>query len=132
MNTTAKLRARVSPEAISKVTRIFNGSLDDIFNELLQNARRAGASMVAISALHLEDACVITVSDDGAGIDDPANLVSLGQSDWSDECRAREDPAGMGFFSLAGRDTVVSSASATASSAASTSRTRSTGAGSAA
>jgi hypothetical protein len=38
MNTTAKLRARVSPEAISKVTRIFNGSLDDIFNELLQNA----------------------------------------------------------------------------------------------
>ena len=115
MNTTAKLRARVSPEAISKVTRIFNGSLDDIFNELLQNARRAGASMVAISALHLEDACVITVSDDGAGIDDPANLVSLGQSDWSDECRAREDPAGMGFFSLAGRDTVVSSASATAS-----------------
>ena len=85
MNTATKLRARVSPEAISKVTRIFNGSLDDIFNELLQNARRAGASMVAISALHLEDACVITVSDDGAGIDDPANLVSLGQSDWSDE-----------------------------------------------
>ena len=48
-------------------------------------------------------------------VDDPANLVSLGQSDWSDECRAREDPAGMGFFSLAGRDTAVSSASATAS-----------------
>ena len=96
MNTTAKLRARVSPEAISKVTRIFNGSLDDIFNELLQNARRAGASMVAISALHLEDACVITVSDDRAG-STIGQSVSLGQSDWSDECRAREDPAGMGF-----------------------------------
>ena len=114
MNLATKLRARVSPEAISKVTRIFNGSLDDIFGELLQNSRRAGATTIAISALHLEEACVITVSDDGAGIDDPANLVSLGQSDWSDECRAREDPAGMGFFSLAGRDTVVSSASATA------------------
>ncbi|MBB3862766.1 hypothetical protein GGQ88_004068 [Novosphingobium hassiacum] len=115
MNTATKLRARVSPEAISKVTRIFNGSLGDIFGELLQNSRRAGATTIAISALHLEEACVITVSDDGAGIDDPANLVSLGQSDWSDECCAREDPAGMGFFSLAGRDTVVSSASATAS-----------------
>ena len=53
---------------------------------------------IAMSALHLDDACVITVSDDGAGIDDPANLVSLGQSDWSDECRAREDPAGHGLL----------------------------------
>ena len=59
MNTATKLRARVSPEAISKVTRIFNGSLDDIFNELLQNSRRAGANMIAISALHLEETCVI-------------------------------------------------------------------------
>jgi hypothetical protein len=55
------------------------------------------------------DACLITVSDDGGGIADPVDLVSLGPSDWPDECRAREDPAGMGFFSLAGLDTVVSS-----------------------
>lgn len=115
MQSVTTLRARVSPEAISKVTRIFNGTLDDIFNELLQNARRAGATKIAVSALHLEDACVITVADDGAGIDDPENLVSLGQSDWTDDCRAREDPAGMGFFSLAGRDTVVSSSSASTS-----------------
>ncbi|MBB6125647.1 ATP-binding protein [Sphingobium subterraneum] len=113
MQSATTLRARVSPEAISKVTRIFNGTLDDIFNELLQNARRAGASAVAITTEHLADACLITVADDGAGIADPANLVSLGQSNWSDECRAREDPAGMGFFSLAGLDTVVSSCSET-------------------
>lgn len=112
MTTMTKLRARVSPEAISKVTRIFNGTLDDIFNELFQNARRAGASSIAVTAEHSCDACLITVSDDGAGIADPADLVSLGQSDWSDECRAREDPAGMGFFSLAGLDTVVRSSSA--------------------
>lgn len=92
---------------------LFNGTLDDIFNELLQNARRAGASAVSITTEHLDDACLITVGDDGAGIADPADLVSLGQSDWSDECRAREDPAGMGFFSLAGLDTVVSSCSET-------------------
>lgn len=106
------LRARVSPEAITKVTRIFNGTLGDIFNELFQNARRAGATSVAVTAEHLEDACIITVTDDAAGIADPADLVSLGQSDWSDACRAREDPAGMGFFSLAGLDTVVRSVSA--------------------
>lgn len=112
MTILTKLRARVSPQAISKVTRIFNGTLDDIFNELFQNARRAGATRVVVTAEHGPDACLITVSDDGAGIADPADLVSLGQSDWSDECRAREDPAGMGFFSLAGLDTVVSSHSA--------------------
>ena len=109
MTILTKLRARVSPQAISKVTRIFNGTLDDIFNELFQNARRAGATRVVVTAEHGPNTCLITVSDDGAGIADPADLVSLGQSDWSDECRAREDPAGMGFFSLAGLDTVVSS-----------------------
>jgi len=112
MTTLTKLRARVSPEAISKVTRIFNGTLDDIFNELFQNARRAGATRVAVTAEHLDDACLITVVDDGAGIADPVDLVSLGQSDWPGDCRTREDPAGMGFFSLAGLDTVVSSTSA--------------------
>jgi hypothetical protein len=112
MTTLTKLRARVSPEAISKVTRIFNGTLDDIFNELFQNARRAGATCVAVNAEHLDDTCLITVVDDGAGIADPVDLVSLGQSDWPGDCRTREDPAGMGFFSLAGLDTVVSSTSA--------------------
>ncbi|NLR72087.1 sensor histidine kinase [Novosphingobium sp. ERN07] len=112
MTMITKLRARVSPEAISKVTRIFNGTLDDIFNELFQNARRAGAGRITVTADHAADACLITVSDDGAGIADPVDLISLGASDWPDERRAREDPAGMGFFSLAGLDTVVSSRSA--------------------
>lgn len=40
MTLPTKLRARVSPEAITKVSRIFNGTLDDVFNELFQNARR--------------------------------------------------------------------------------------------
>ncbi|HRI18803.1 MAG TPA: hypothetical protein PL196_09800, partial [Burkholderiaceae bacterium] len=115
MTMITKLRARVSPEAISKVTRIFNGTLDDIFNELFQNARRAGATRVIVTAEHGPDTCLLTVSDDGAGIADPADLVSPGQSDWPDECRAREGPAGMGFFSLAGLDTEVSSNSASGS-----------------
>jgi len=109
MTKLTKLRAQISPQAISKVTRIFNGTLDDIVAELFQNAR------VVVTAEHLAHACLITVGDDGAGIADPVDLVSLGQSDWSGECRTREDPAGMGFFSLAGLDTVVSSTSAVGS-----------------
>ena len=33
------IRATVAAEAIEKVTRLFNGTIDDIANELLQNAR---------------------------------------------------------------------------------------------
>ena len=43
------IRASVSPETIGKLTRLFNGSLSDILNELLQNARRAGASVVNVT-----------------------------------------------------------------------------------
>uniref|UniRef100_UPI0005BE95D8 ATP-binding protein n=1 Tax=Sphingobium xenophagum TaxID=121428 RepID=UPI0005BE95D8 len=75
MTTITKLRTRVSPEAISKVTRIFNGTLDDIFTELFQNARRAGATRVDVTAEHMADACLITISDDGAGIADPEALL---------------------------------------------------------
>jgi hypothetical protein len=60
--TMTKLRARVSPQAITKVTRIFNGTLDDIFNELFQNARRAGATALPSPPSTLDDACLITVA----------------------------------------------------------------------
>lgn len=42
--TPTTIRPSVSPEVINKVTRLFNGSLDDLVNEMLQNARRAGAT----------------------------------------------------------------------------------------
>ena len=73
MNLATKLRAGGSPGAISKVTRIFNGSLDDIFGELLQNSRRAGATTIAISALHPEEACASTGCGDRGRTADPAN-----------------------------------------------------------
>ena len=42
----APLRARVGDGAIDKVTRMFNAGLSDICTEMLQNARRAGATAV--------------------------------------------------------------------------------------
>ncbi len=101
------IRASVSPRAIDKVTRIFNGSLSDILNELLQNARRAKATRIDIELSGPENEPTLTVTDNGAGIADPTNLLSLGSSDWPDDTARSEDPAGMGFFALAGRDTSV-------------------------
>lgn len=100
------VRARVSAAAIGKVTRMFSGSLDDILTELLQNARRAGATTIAVSASS-EPGPKIIIADNGKGIANPQALLSLGESDWQSAATLREDPAGMGFFSLAGRATTI-------------------------
>ncbi|WP_174280418.1 ATP-binding protein, partial [Sphingomonas bacterium] len=96
-------------ETITKVSRLFNGSAHDILNELLQNARRAGASCVRVTLMGQPGCRLLTITDDGHGIADPATIVTLGRSGWADDTREREDPAGMGVFSLAGRDVIVRS-----------------------
>lgn len=103
------IAASVAPETISKVGRLFNGSAVDVLNELLQNARRAGATGIAITTSGTGEHRLLHIEDDGHGIADPATIVILGRSGWSDETRAREDPAGMGVFSLAGRDVIIRS-----------------------
>lgn len=96
--------ACVSEDAMSKVSQLFNASLDDILTELLQNARRARAKTIRIYETtdpNFGDA--ICIEDDGPGLNDPRTLFALGQSGWSEQLLADEDAAGMGFFALANR-----------------------------
>ena len=111
------IRARIHESAVRRVTRTYAATLAEIFTELLQNARRAGASRVRISverAVVEEDVpdgetqFAIAVADDGVGIADPAVLLSFGENGWSDELVRREDAAGFGFASLARRGCAVS------------------------
>lgn len=102
------VRARVAATAIAKVTRMFSGTLDDILTELFQNARRAGATMISVATAS-EPRAKIIIADNGKGIANPQALLSLGESDWEAAATLREDPAGMGFFSLAGRATTITS-----------------------
>lgn len=96
--------ARVAEDAISKVTRLFNATLDDIFAELFQNARRAGATWISVGRIEYPDlGPVISIIDNGPGLKDPEDLFTLGHSAWGDEVQSLEDAAGMGFFALAGR-----------------------------
>jgi hypothetical protein len=99
----------VAPAAITKVTRLFNGALYDVLNELFQNARRAGATSITLSTERQGAAVRLSVIDDGIGIDEPEALVTLGHSAWDVEIVRREDPAGMGIFSLAGRQVEIRS-----------------------
>ena len=105
----ATIATAVAPETISKVTRLFNNTAFDVINELFQNARRAGAQCVSVSIQTSGADTFLHVVDDGHGIADPASIVTLGRSGWSDEPRRAEDPAGMGVFSLAGRNVIIRS-----------------------
>ena len=103
------VRARVHDGAIARVTRFFNAALPDVFTELLQNARRAGAGRIAVSTEGEGGAIRVTVADDGAGIADPAVLLSFGETGWDAGVAEGEDAAGMGLYSLARRGCAVSS-----------------------
>ena len=110
------IRARIHESAVKRVTRIYAATLADIFAETLQNSRRAGAARVRIAVSGSggapdggEPYFTVTVADDGAGIADPAVLLSFGENGWDDALVRREDAAGFGFASLARRDCAVSS-----------------------
>jgi len=99
--------AKVNPRLLSKADRLFTGSIEGRIIEILQNARRAGATEVRITN---KDG-MITVADNGSGIDDFQKLLDLGGSGWDEQLEAGEDPAGVGLFSLAPREVTIISGS---------------------
>ena len=109
MNDTATIRARIHDSAIRRVTRTFAASIGEVFSETLQNSRRAGATRVRVAVTGSDGNLTVTVTDDGAGIVDPAVLLSFGENGWSEDLVAAEDAAGMGMLSLARRGCTVSS-----------------------
>lgn len=109
MSLPSAVRSQVDPAAVTKVTRLFNNTIGDVLAELFQNARRAGATTVSLQTSGSKDAPWLSVADDGAGITDPSVVLALGRSGWDGEVARREDPAGMGVFSLAGRRVIIRS-----------------------
>lgn len=83
----------------------FLGSLKHIFassysvlGELMQNARRAGATRVDF---HFDpEARSLAIQDDGVGIGNFQDLVVLAQSGWDEHTMQSERPFGMGLFSV--------------------------------
>ena len=102
-NGSATIRARVGASAIDKVTRLFSAGLADIFTETLQNSRRGGANHVAATIEQHGDSTRVTLGDDGAGIADPAVLLTFGESNWKPGIAEAEDPAGFGLLALSRR-----------------------------
>lgn len=110
LSTQTHLQVSVSDDLIKKSPRLFNGTLTDRLIELLQNGRRAGATEIHIDvASGPGNKIHIAVRDNGHGVSDPQKLITLGASGWDNATLRREDPAGMGMFSLAGTDADITS-----------------------
>jgi len=99
------IRASVNARLLSKASRLFTGSVEGRVIEILQNARRAGATEVHIT----NKEGTVTVRDNGRGIEDFSRLLDLGGSGWEDTLEASEDPAGVGVFCLAPREVTIRS-----------------------
>jgi hypothetical protein len=65
--------------------------------ELLQNARRAGATKIHIVLQPGQKE--FSIWDDGQGIEDMQNLFSIAESGWDEPVLSQEKPYGMGFLS---------------------------------
>ena len=99
------IRPTVNAKILKKADRLFTGSLEGRITEVIQNARRAGATSVSISNWDGK----ITVQDNGTGIEDFSILLNLGGSGWDEATEVSEDPAGIGLFSLAPREVTIRS-----------------------
>lgn len=109
MSLPATIHTSVGQSLLGKITRFFNSGVSDVLVEALQNSRRAGASRVEIDVVDADGRAILVIRDDGSGVDDPTKLVTLGDSGWDATIANREDPAGMGVFSLAGRHVEIRS-----------------------
>jgi hypothetical protein len=97
--------AKVNPRLLTKADRLFTGTAEGRVIEILQNARRAGATEVRI----INKDGFVTIEDNGSGIEDFQKLLDLGGSGWDEKLEAGEDPAGVGLFSLAPREVTITS-----------------------
>lgn len=100
------IQAKVNPRLLTKANRLFTGTLEGRVIEILQNARRAGATQVNIT--NLPDG-MVRVRDNGQGIEDFEKLLDLGGSGWENALESSEDPAGVGLFCLAPRAVAIRS-----------------------
>lgn len=83
-------------DALRQTLRHAFGKHDSVVQELLQNARRAGATQIALG--YDEASQTLEIEDDGIGIADFQAMLEIGTSGWNEAVSRQEKPYGMGFL----------------------------------
>ena len=103
-NHKVEVRATTDPNAVRAASQLLRGSGDAVLMELLQNARRSGATNIKVEV----DTNGVGVTDNGHGINDPSVLLAFGTSGWRLTTHG-ERPAGIGLFSVAAHGCFITS-----------------------
>ncbi len=90
-----QIQVRINEEGALRNQRYAFTDKFTLFSELMQNARRAGATRIDI---WYDDAQgILRVIDDGCGIDDFQKLLTFNESGWNQDVCQEERPFGIGF-----------------------------------
>lgn len=92
------VRASINERKFFESMKHLFASSYSVLGELMQNARRAGATRIDFT-VDVEKKTA-TVQDDGHGITDFGVLVALCDSGWTEQVQLTDKPFGMGLFSL--------------------------------
>jgi hypothetical protein len=90
-----QIQVRINEEGALRNQRFAFTDRFTLVSELLQNARRAGATAIVID--HDAEARTLTVRDDGCGIGDFQKLLTFNESGWDESTCDAENPFGVGF-----------------------------------
>lgn len=107
MTAISRITATLGSKLLKNADRYFTNDDATILDEMIQNARRAGASKLTFTA----DGLDLVISDNGKGLpsEKAGILLALGDSNNDDAVETAENAAGLGFFSLANFDVEVAS-----------------------
>ncbi|MBF1165290.1 MAG: ATP-binding protein, partial [Dechloromonas agitata] len=89
------IHVRVNEEGTLRNQRYAFSDRFTLISELLQNGRRAGATLIEVS--HDPASQTLRVIDDGHGIKDFGTLLAFNESGWDEALQAEEHPFGAGF-----------------------------------
>jgi hypothetical protein len=82
---------------IAQIKNFFTNSTSAL-GEAMQNARRAGANSVTFDFNAKKK--ILTITDDGSGIPDFQDLLTIAKSGWNEATEKQERPFGIGFMAV--------------------------------
>lgn len=90
-----QVQVRFNEEGALRNQRYAFTSKYTLVSELMQNARRAGATRIDI--WYDDQAKILRVADNGCGVDDFQKLLTFNESGWDEATNEKEMPFGVGF-----------------------------------
>ncbi len=90
-----QIQVRINEEGALRNQRYAFTDRFTLVSELLQNARRAGATHIEVD--YEAGTQILVVQDDGHGLDDFQKLLSFHESGWDTTTSTEERPFGVGF-----------------------------------